>query len=203
MSRSLIIVLLIATNLMAASEVGAQTKSKRRTPRYGTIIRDVWPPEKGSSFYKLTRALPPISKIEIIRIQLALHPGPLTANEALFDGKVPVRTLGTKTVINRDAQTIAGFWRRLNHASSNACDSPQFWLKFYSRNGLVFETIVSFGCRNLMLSGGESLGFQADGRAGKTLLKKLNALFPQSPNKSLDRSGGSVFRIRLGTANVE
>lgn len=203
MSRSLIIFLVIATNLVAVSELGAQTNSKRRKPRYGTIVHHVWPPEKGSSFYELTRELPPISRIEIGHIKLALHPGPLATDEALFDGKHPVRILGTKAVRDRDARTIAGFWRRLNHASSNACDSPQFWLKFYSQNGFVFETIVSFGCRNLMLSGGESLGFNADGRAGKTLLKKLNALFAQSPNHSLNRSGGSVFRIKRDTTKGE
>jgi hypothetical protein len=186
MSRSLIIILLVGTNFLANSDLCAQSKSKRHKPRYGTIVRYEWPPKKGSPFYRFTRELAPISKIEIRQVRLALHPGPLAANEILFRPNIPLRVLATKTVEERDAQNIIHSWRRLNQASSNACDSPAYWLKFYSGDSLVLETLLSFVCRNLVVSDGEWFGFHADGPAGKTLLRKLDALFQQSPNKSLD-----------------
>ena len=190
MSRTLIIGLLILTNMVTAGELCAQTKSNRHKPRYGTIVRYEWPPEKGSPFYKLTRELPPISKIEINQVRPALHPGQFAENEILFRPNIRVRILATKTVNGRDAHNVVSSWRRLNQASSNACDSPQYWLKFYSQDSPVLETVLSFGCRNLVVSGGEWFGFHADGRAGKALIRKLDALFRQSPNKSLDASGG-------------
>jgi hypothetical protein len=194
MSRSLIIILLVGTYVVAGSDVCAQSKSKGLKPRYGTIVRYEWPPEKGSPFYKLTRELPRISKIEISQVRSALHPGPLAENETLFRPNIRLHVLATKTVTERDSRNIIRLWRRLNQASSNACDSPAYWLKFYSLDGLVLETVLSFGCRNLVVSGGDWFGFHADGPAGKALLRKLEALFPQSPNKSLDASGGGVFR---------
>jgi hypothetical protein len=169
----------------------------------GTIVRYVWPPEKGSLFYKLTRVLPTISKIEISHIESALHPGPLAANEAVFVGKHPVRILATTTVRDHEAQTITRFWRRLNQASGDLCFAPAYWLKFYSNDDLVFETIVCFGCQNLVLPDGEFWGFDAHGVVGAQLLKQLNALFPQSPNESLDASGGSVFLNLIRPAMLE
>jgi hypothetical protein len=202
MSRILITLLLLAANLVAVNEAGAQTKRKHRKPRLRTVVRYVWQPEKGSLFYKLTRELPQISKIEISHIQSALHPGPLRSDEILFHGKEPVRILATTTLLNRDTQGVTKFWRRLNQASGDLCFAPAYMLKFYSDDRELFETIVCFGCQNLMLPDGELWGFDAHGIAGVSLLKELNSLFPQSPNKSLDRSGGSVFRNIIGAAKV-
>ena len=77
---------------------------------------------------------------------------------------------------DHEAQTITRFWRRLNQASGDLCFAPAYWLKFYSNNDLVFETIVCFGCQVLVLPDGEFWGFDARGVVGAQLLKQLNAV---------------------------
>ncbi|HKO41939.1 MAG TPA: hypothetical protein VJU84_01510 [Pyrinomonadaceae bacterium] len=185
MTRILVFGLLFTVIVTSYTNTSGQTNRKRhRAGRTVTVVVHSWEPEKGSLFHKLTRALPAVSKVEISQIESALAPGPQPDDVVLFENKEPIRVLTTRTLLDRDARSLTTTWRQLNRGSSSACFAPAYLLKFYSAERQLFATIVCFACSNLMLTGGESFGFDADGPAGAELLKKLKALLPQSPNKA-------------------
>lgn len=186
MKRTLIAGLLLTVVAAPYIDADGQTNRKRHR-RARTVIVELnsWEPEKGSLFYKLTRALPAVSQVEISEIQSALALGPRPADVVLFQGKEPIRILTTKTLLNHEAESFTSTWRQLKRGSSSACFAPAYLLEFYSAKRELFQTIVCFRCSNLMLTDGDYWGFDADGPAGARLLKKLKALLPPSPNKAL------------------
>jgi hypothetical protein len=116
--------------------------------------------------------------VEVAQIQSGLSLDPSSSDRLIFQGKEVIRVLKTKTLVGDDAESFAKIWRQLNQGSSNACFAPAYLLRFYSGDQQLFETIVCFHCRNLMLTDGEFWGFDADNPVGSKLLKELQILFP-------------------------
>ena len=201
-SRILISVLVSTIALASFTATNAQTKRKHKQ-RIVTIIPTTWEPEPDSLFYKLTRGLPTVTKVEISHIQSALGPGALPPDVVLFQGKEPIRILATRTLLNHDAAVVTNIWRRLKRSTSNACFAPAYLLKFYSNDRELFATIVCFACQNIMLPDGNTWGFDARNGAGLMLLNELKVLLAQSPNNSLDASGGSEFHNLIRPAMLD
>ena len=171
--RVAILVLLLLATLTASNVVEAQKKKKRRTV---TTVVHVWEPTPGSAFYKFTRALPKVSKVELSQIAGREDQA---FSESLVFGKQRVRIFRSRSLEGDDAEKFAEIWRRQKQGTGMACFAPAFLLRFYANDKLSFETIVCFHCHNLMLSDdGEFWGFDAAGKEGQELLKAIKDLLP-------------------------
>jgi len=190
--------ILIATLLtvVLAAHLESQTKRKSQGSRRAvTVALDSWEPERGSLFRKVTRELPVVSKVEVALIQSGLSLDPRSGERLIFQGKEVIRVLKTRTLSGNEAESFAKIWRQLNQGSSNACFAPAYLLKFYSGDQQLFETIVCFHCRNLMLTDGEFWGFDADNPAGSRLLKGLQTVLAPIDERALgaDSPGAGFF----------
>lgn len=173
MSRPVAILVLLVVATLAASNVEAQKKRKGRTV---TTVVYVWEPTPGSAFYKFTRALPKVSKVELSQIAGREDQ---VSSESLVFGKERVRIFRSKSLKGDDAEKFATIWRRQKQGAGMACFAPAFLLRFYANDKLSFETIVCFNCHNLMLSDdGEFWGFDAAGKEGQELLNAIKDLLP-------------------------
>ena len=180
--------ILIATFLTVVLPLHIDSQTKRKSQgsrRAVTVVLDSWEPEKGSFFRKVTRELPVVSKVEVAQIGSGLSLDPSSSDRLIFQGKEVIRVLKTKTLVGDEAESFAKIWRQLNQGSSNACFAPAYLLRFYSGDQQLFETLVCFHCRNLMLTDGEFWGFDADNPAGSKLLKELQVLFPPIAEQAL------------------
>jgi len=123
--------------------------------------------------------------VQVSQIQSGLSLGLRSADVVVFQGKEPIRIMSSKILVGQKAERFAKIWRQVNRGGANACFAPAYLIKFYAGDEQLFETIVCFHCRNLMLTDGDFWGFDADGPAGLNLLKELKSLFPPIAEQAL------------------
>jgi hypothetical protein len=81
------------------------------------------------------------------------------------------------------AEDFAAQWRMLLLGPGAGCFAPAYQIKFWSKDRELLVINVCYHCRNLTLLGTgsvEILEFNAEGKSGKELLKKLKELLPES-----------------------
>jgi hypothetical protein len=88
-------------------------------------------------FRPYTRNLPPVDKIELLKLQL---------KDERWDGEVAA----SKVLNGVDARKIALLWRRQTYTSSlSACHEPAYAIKFYGRNKLIAYASVCWSCNSI------------------------------------------------------
>jgi hypothetical protein len=145
-------------------------------------------------FIPLTTKLPAVDKVELQKV----------SGEYLID-----KVLATKTLEGRDAQAVARLWRSQKYGGRNySCHLPVYAVKFYSRGNCLF-TQASAGNATMLFSSNPipnprwALAQKTQWVVACSICSKRRFHNDESSNNSLDRSGGRVFRIKLGAAKVE
>ncbi len=183
--RTFIATALISVIVLGISIVAdAQKRTKRRKSKPKAVetyvVAESWEPERGSLFFKQTRQLPDVTRVELRLIR---------------NGKDQVRVLASKILLNDEAKQFTKVWRGLKRGVGAGCFVPAYQLKFYSNDQLLLETDVCFHCHNLTLPNGglfEHWGFDADGKSGQALLKSLKALLPTNDGLTTHSTGARV-----------
>jgi hypothetical protein len=124
-------------------------------------------PAKGQPVSKearpFTTHLPPVDKIEILRV---------SGIEGIE------KIINTKTLDEADVQKLATLWRTQQYATyySAACHEPAYSIKFYAKEKLLTYVSICWGCQNIYSQLKEqnfSAGFNARGAKGKALFQFL------------------------------
>lgn len=181
-ATALFVVLILSFGGIADAQKRSKNRKTKRT-RIGTgVVAERWEPEENSIFYKFTRALPKVDKVELYLVGSIR--GVEVADNALsvpgiYKGRFRVRTVASKTLLDSDAEQFAQIWRGLKRGNGGGCFTPAHYIRFYSSGQLLFETSVCFHCHNLTLPNGENnepWGFDVDGKSGQELLNALKGL---------------------------
>jgi hypothetical protein len=179
--------------LGATNSIAAQTKKQRKKPKVTpTSIAIEYPADPEDIFYKMTVGLPDVDKVELFYITLRgkdqipnTQPNGVDIKGIPFGG-VPgyqYQIAAQNTLRGEPAEDFAAQWRKLLLGPGAGCFAPAYQIKFWSKDRELLVTNVCYHCRNLTLPGTgsvEILGFNAEGKSGKEMLKKLKELLPES-----------------------
>lgn len=101
--------------------------------------------------------------------------------------------IASKALTGAEASKLCSLWRGLtfDNKGSVLCHSPAYGLRFYHTDKLVFETSVSFSCRNFYYIPSFPFrpgiyawhGFRTNDDAGKGLVEFLKATLPDNTIK--------------------
>src|SRR5437773_2715567 len=98
-----------------------------KTPRY----------RGRKEFLPYTRGLPPIDKIELLKLEL---------KDERWDGQIA----GSRVLREARAQKVASLWRRQTYTpNDSACHEPAYAIKFYYRGKLIGYASVCWSCNSI------------------------------------------------------
>jgi len=88
-------------------------------------------------FLPYTRNLPPIDKIELLKLEL---------KDDRWDGEIAA----TRILKGAEAQKVASLWRRQTYTPNlSACHEPVYAIKFYHRDKLIAYASVCWSCNSI------------------------------------------------------
>lgn len=174
------IVLLAIVLLIIPSETLAQSKKSKKEkekPVTSVTILDEFPADSDDPFYKFTVGLGAVDKVELMYMSA-------NGEEVTIDEEgTKIKIASKATLTGSDAGKFAALWRKLLRAPGAGCFMPAYLIRFWAKDKLILGTNVCYHCRNLLIqgkNGTEIRGFNATGKSGQELLKKLQELLPES-----------------------
>jgi len=179
---------LIVILLVIANSASAQTKKQRKKPQITQASTAIeYPADPEDPFYKMTVGLPEVDKVELLYItpRRKGHAPETQPNTVEREGPSfgQVEITGKNTLSGEAAEDFAAQWRKLLRGPGAGCFAPAYGIRFWAKDQILLETNVCYHCRNLLLPGNgsaEIYGFNAEGKSGKELLKRLKELLPES-----------------------
>jgi hypothetical protein len=165
-TAALLLTVLVGASVLADAQDGTKSRKSKRKPDETWMAVNSWEPEEGSPFFKYTRQLPVVTRVELRLVRSE-------------QGQAHI--LASKVLLNDEAEQFARVWRGLRRGGGSLSFTPEYQLEFYSGDELLLKTDVCFHCRNLTLPNGgnhQEWGFDAKGKTGQALLKLLKALLP-------------------------
>lgn len=167
------------------NSTSAQTKKQRKKPKVAqAIIAIEYPADPEDPFYKMTVGLPEVDKVELLYVTPRrkdhapkTQPNTVEREEPPF-GQVEITA--QNTLRGEAAEDFAAQWRKLIRGPGAGCFAPAYGIRFWAKDQILLETNVCYHCRNLIIPGDGIRGFNAEGKSGKELLKRLKELLPES-----------------------
>jgi len=183
-----IVVAALIVILGTTNSTSAQTRRQRKKPKVTqATIAIEYPADPEDTFYKMTVGLPEVDKVELIYVTArrkdhAPKTQPNTAErEETTLGHVEITA--QHTLRGEAAEDFAAQWRKLLRGPGAGCFAPAYGIRFLAKDQILLETNVCYLCGNLLLPGNgrpEIWGFNAKGKSGMELLKRLKELLPES-----------------------
>lgn len=173
------IVLLSIALLSLPSEVLGQAKNPKKEKAKPVVVAVApeFPAEPNDPFYKFTVGLETVDKVELMYLSAE-------GKEVIIDATgTKIKIASRATLTGSAAEEFAALWRKLLRGNGAGCFAPAYSIRFLAKDKELLGTNVCYHCRNLLLPGenGSGItGFNARGKSGQELLKKLQELLPES-----------------------
>lgn len=179
------IVLLSIALLSLPSEVLGQAKNpkKEKAKPVVAVVDPEFPAEPNDSFYKFTVGLGAVDKVELVYLTFVPEDQPDKGAEEvdLVGGR---RRVSSRNVLTGNvAEEFAALWRKLLRGSGAGCFAPAYGVRFWAGDKVLLDTYVCYHCRNLLIPVDDRVeirAFNAVGKSGQELLKKLQEFLPES-----------------------
>jgi hypothetical protein len=174
--------------LGTTNSTSAQTKKQRKKPKVIQVTYAVeYPADPEDPFYKMTVGLPHVDKVELFYVTVRrkdqapkTQPNTVEREESTL-GEFEITA--QNTLRGEAAEDFAAQWRKLLCGPGAGCFAPAYGIRFWAKDQILLETHVCYLCRNLKIpenGRSEIRGFNAEGKSGKELLKRLKELLPES-----------------------
>jgi hypothetical protein len=187
--------------LGTANSTSAQTKKRRekiKTTQSGASIDYLteYPADPDDPFYKMTVELPTVDKVEVTYIthlrkdQIPNARTKTGETGQVLNGGIPgerFQIAAQNVLIGEAAEDFAAQWRKLLRGPGAGCFAPAYGVRFWAKDRILLETNVCYHCHNLIIPGDGIRGFNAEGKSGKELLKRLKELLPESDSNRNQR----------------
>jgi hypothetical protein len=184
----ILVAALIVILLGIVNSAAAQARRQRKKPKVIQVTYPIeYPADPETPFYKMTVRLPAVDKVELLYViprrkdhTSETQPNTVEREEPSF-GQVEITA--QNTLSGEAAEDFAAQWRKLLRGPGAGCFAPAYGIRFWAKDQILLETNVCYHCRNLLLPGNrntEIWGFNAEGKSGKELLKRLKELLPES-----------------------
>src|SRR5262249_19167030 len=150
-----------------------------------------YPAAPDDPFYKMTVGLPTVDKVELVFVtplskDQASGAQPKTVEiEGAFSGVPGAQfQIASQNILRDDAaEDFASLWRKILHGPGAGCFAPAYSIRFWAKDQMLLVTNVCYHCHNITIPENGSVeirGFNAEGKSGKELLKRLKELLPKS-----------------------